>query len=102
MIDDTISAIATAVGEAGLSVIRISGPDALPIAERCFRPIGQRSSKPTAAESHTVHYGKIVKQNALIDEVLLTVLRAPRTFTKEDVVEISCHCLLYTSPSPRD
>lgn len=91
MIDDTISAIATAVGEAGLSVIRISGPDALPIAERCFRPIGQRSSKPTAAESHTVHYGKIVKQNALIDEVLLTVLRAPRTFTKEDVVEISCH-----------
>ena len=91
MIDDTITAIATAVGEAGLSVIRISGPEALPIADRCFRPIGQRSSKPTEAKSHTVHYGKIFKQEEPIDEVLLTVLRAPRTFTKEDVVEISCH-----------
>jgi tRNA modification GTPase len=91
MIDDTIAAIATAVGEAGLSVIRISGPEACIVAERCFKPIGPRSKKPTEGKTHTVHYGQIVRDEKLIDEVLLTVLRAPRTFTKEDVVEVSCH-----------
>ena len=91
MIDDTIAAIATAVGEAGLSVIRISGPEAPLVADRCFKPLGPRSKKPSEGETHTVHYGQIVRENKLIDEVLLTILRAPRTFTKEDVIEISCH-----------
>jgi tRNA modification GTPase len=91
MIDDTIAAIATAVGEAGLSVIRISGPEAFTIADQCFAPLGSSSSKPSQAATHTVHYGHIVKAGTKIDEVLLTVLRSPRSFTREDVVEISCH-----------
>lgn len=91
MIEDTITAIATPVGEAGLSVIRISGPKAFSIADQCFKPIGKRSSTPSQAESHTVHYGHVVRKGARVDEVLLTVFRAPRTFTKEDVIEISCH-----------
>lgn len=89
--DDTISAIATAIGEAGLSVIRISGPEAFAIAGRCFRPVGPRALPPEVAPTHTVHYGQVMDGGQLIDEVLLTVLRAPRTFTKENIVEISCH-----------
>ncbi len=89
--NDTIAAIATPLGEGGLAVIRLSGPGAFGIAEACFRPAGKTSEKPTAARSHTVHYGKIVRAGREVDEVLLTVFRAPRTFTREDVVEISCH-----------
>ena len=91
MIDDTIAAIATPLGEGGLSVLRISGKDALPIATKCF--LGPKG-KPVLLHlvpSHTVHYGFIEVDGRRIDEVLLTVLRAPRTFTREDVVEISCH-----------
>ena len=91
MIEDTIAAIATAAGEAGLSVIRISGPAACEIADRCFKSLGPHSKQPSEAATHTIHYGHIVHKGRQIDEVLLTVLRAPRTFTKEDVVEISCH-----------
>ena len=91
MTEDTIAAIATAIGEAGLAVIRISGPTALQVAETCFQPRGSHATRPTAATSHTVHYGYIVRDEQIVDEVLLTVLRAPRTFTREDVVEISCH-----------
>ncbi len=91
MIEDTITAIATPLGEAGLSVIRVSGSEAFSIADQCFEPTGNRSSTPSKASSHTVHYGHIVQDGTRVDEVLLTVFRAPRTFTKEDVVEISCH-----------
>lgn len=91
MTEDTIAAIATAIGEAGLAVIRISGPEALQVAENCFQPGGTHATQPTAAPSHTVHYGHVIRDQQKIDEVLLTVLRAPRTFTREDVVEISCH-----------
>jgi tRNA modification GTPase len=91
MLDDTIAAIATPLGEGGIAVIRVSGPDALTVADRCFRPAGRDSVAPSQAPSHTIHYGHIVKDEAKIDEVLLSVLRAPRTFTREDVVEISCH-----------
>ena len=102
MIDDTIAAIATAAGEAALSVIRLSGPEAFLIADRCFRPVGTRSQSPLNAPTHTIHYGKFIqpgqsengeapRQGRPIDEVLLTIMRAPRTFTKEDVAEISCH-----------
>lgn len=88
---DTIAAIATAMGEASLSVIRISGPEAFAIADRCFHPLGFHSKSPLNAESHSVHYGKILQKGAPIDEVLLTIFRAPRSFTREDIVEISCH-----------
>ncbi len=89
--DDTIAAIATPLGEGGLAVLRLSGPAALAIADRCFQPIGKSSLKPSAALTHTIQYGKIVRDENVVDEVLLAVLRAPRTFTREDTVEISCH-----------
>ncbi|HEX3623992.1 MAG TPA: tRNA uridine-5-carboxymethylaminomethyl(34) synthesis GTPase MnmE [Verrucomicrobiae bacterium] len=85
--DDTIAAIATPLGEGGLAVLRISGPAATAVADKIF--VGK--DKPSAAPSHTLHFGKIVRDGRMIDEVLLAVLRAPRTFTREDTVEISCH-----------
>ncbi|HZL78219.1 MAG TPA: tRNA uridine-5-carboxymethylaminomethyl(34) synthesis GTPase MnmE [Candidatus Limnocylindrales bacterium] len=91
MLDDTIAAIATPLGEGGLAVVRISGSQALAIADKSFLPVGKSSLKPAAAPTHTIQYGKIVRDEKVIDEVLLAVLRAPRTFTREDTVEISCH-----------
>jgi tRNA modification GTPase len=91
ILEDTIAAIATPLGEGGLAVIRISGPRVLQVADSIFVPIGKSSKKPSEGDTHTVHYGKIVRQAKTVDEVLLTVMRAPRTFTREDVVEISCH-----------
>jgi tRNA modification GTPase len=90
-IDDTIAAIATPLGEGGLAVIRVSGPDAFAVVGRCFRPVGKASRSPQEAETHTIQYGHIVRDTGVIDEVLLAVMRAPRTFTREDVVEITCH-----------
>jgi tRNA modification GTPase len=106
-LDDTIAAIATPLGEGGLAVVRVSGAQALAVADKSFLPVGKNSLKPSAAATHTIHFGKIVRyKNSLsrrtgedrgegefeiIDEVLLAVLRAPRTFTREDTVEISCH-----------
>jgi len=91
MHDDTIAAIATPLGEGGLAVIRLSGPQALAIADRSFCPVGKSSCRPSAAPTHTIQFGRIVRAEKVIDEVLLAVLRAPRTFTREDTVEISCH-----------
>ena len=91
MLDDTIAAIATPIGEGGLAVIRISGMKAFEIADRIFVPRGKSSRQASAADSHTIHYGHVVMQNKVIDEVLLSVMRAPRTFTREHVVEITCH-----------
>jgi tRNA modification GTPase len=91
MLDDTIAAIATPLGEGGLAVIRLSGSRAFVVADKSFRPVGRSSVKPSAAPTHTIHYGKIVRNGRMIDEVLLSVMRAPRTFTREDVVEVTCH-----------
>ncbi len=91
MHDDTIAAIATPLGEGGLAVVRISGAEAFAIADKIFLPGGKNSLKPSVAPTHTIHYGKIVRHGETVDEVLLSVLRAPRTFTREDTVEISCH-----------
>jgi tRNA modification GTPase len=91
MLDDTIAAIATPLGEGGLAVVRLSGPQALAIADKSFLPVGKKSLKPSAATTHTIQFGKIVRQGRSVDEVLLAVLRAPRTFTREDTVEITCH-----------
>ena len=90
-IEDTITAIATPLGEGGLAVIRLSGSRALTIADGCFQPIGKHSVKPSAALTHTLHFGKIVRGETVIDEVMLAVMRTPRTFTRENTVEISCH-----------
>ncbi len=91
MLDDTIAAIATPLGEGGLAVIRISGSQALSVADACFRSPRGSAPRPSQRDSHTVHYGFIELEGKRVDEVLLTVMRAPRTFTREDVVEISCH-----------
>src|ERR1700733_5615470 len=89
--DDTIAAIATPLGEGGLAVIRLSGAQAFAIADKSFLPVGKNSLKPSSAPTHTIQFGKIVRDQKVVDEVLLAVLRAPRTFTREDTVEISCH-----------
>jgi tRNA modification GTPase len=91
MFADTIAAIATPLGEGGLTVIRLSGPQTLAIADLSFVPAGKTSLKPSAAPTHTIHFGRVVRQGRVIDEVLVAVMRAPRTFTREDVVEITCH-----------
>ena len=83
---DTIAAPATAAGGA-LAVIRISGEEALRICDRIFR-----GRKPLAAAAgYTVHYGEIVDDGRVLDDVLVTVFRAPRSYTGEDAAEISCH-----------
>jgi len=91
MLEDTIAAIATPLGQGGLAVIRLSGPQALRVADRSFVPAGPQSLSPSQALSHTIHYGRIVRSGRTVDEVLVAVMRAPRTFTREDTVEISCH-----------
>ncbi|HLP76289.1 MAG TPA: tRNA uridine-5-carboxymethylaminomethyl(34) synthesis GTPase MnmE [Candidatus Paceibacterota bacterium] len=91
MFDDTIAAIATPIGEGGLAVIRISGPQAFAVADRCFVPAGKSSLKPSAAPTHTIQFGHIVRNGQNVDEVLVAVMRPPRTFTREDIAEITCH-----------
>jgi tRNA modification GTPase len=86
---DTIAAMVTPLGEGGVAVIRVSGPAALSIADQVY----QGKVKLTDVPTHTVHYGHIhhPQTHERIDEVLVTVMRSPRTFTREDVVEIGCH-----------
>jgi tRNA modification GTPase len=91
MLDDTIVALATPLGEGGLAVVRMSGRQSLLVADRCFVPAGRTAPRPSDAPSHTIHYGRMVRRGVVLDEVLLSVMRAPRTFTREDVVEVSCH-----------
>lgn len=87
---DTIAAIATATGAAGLAVVRVSGRDALPVADAVFRGARRLSEAP----SHTLHHGWAVwpgRPEDRLDEVVAAVFRAPRSYTCEDVVELSCH-----------
>ena len=91
MLDDTIAAIATPLGEGALAVIRLSGGQAFAIADKVFIPRGKSSQKTSDASTHTIQYGHIVLGGKVIDEVLVAVMRAPRTFTREDCVEITCH-----------
>ena len=84
--NDTIAAISTALGVGAISIIRLSGPEAISIANSCFK--GKDLSK---VESHTINYGHIIDQGEVIDEVLVSIMKAPKTYTTEDVVEINCH-----------
>ncbi|MFA5144784.1 MAG: tRNA uridine-5-carboxymethylaminomethyl(34) synthesis GTPase MnmE [Candidatus Omnitrophota bacterium] len=91
-INDTIAAVCTPIGEAGIAIVRISGKDALTIADRIFT--SKSNKKPSAFKTYTTHYGWIIDQSlkaGFVDEVILTVMRAPKSYTKEDVVEINCH-----------
>jgi len=83
---DTIAVISTAFGKGALSIVRMSGSEAIEIANKLFK--GKNLKK---VKSHTVHYGHIYDGQEIIDEVLLSVFKAPKTFTREDIVEISCH-----------
>ncbi|WP_343210247.1 tRNA uridine-5-carboxymethylaminomethyl(34) synthesis GTPase MnmE [Anaerolentibacter hominis] len=90
MISDTIAAIATAVNNSGISVIRISGEEALAVIDRIYR--SKKSGKVLSREkSHTIHYGYIVDQDQIIDEVMVLIMKAPNSYTREDVIEIDCH-----------
>ncbi len=89
-INQTIAAISTAVSPGGISIVRISGPDAVMIADRVYRSVSGKK-KLTKQKSHTIHYGHIYDGDELIDEVMVSVMRAPRTYTAEDTVEINCH-----------
>jgi tRNA modification GTPase len=88
-LEDTIAAISTPLGEGGIGIVRVSGKDAFKVADKIF--IGKLP--PSQMPSHTVNHGEIVdtKNKEVIDEVLLTVFRTPKTYTAEDLVEISCH-----------
>ncbi len=87
--EDTIAAISTPLGEGGIGIVRLSGPDSLSVADRIFR--GKEGGKPSRMPTHSLHYGYIQSKGKPVDEVLLTVMRAPRTYTREDIVEINCH-----------
>ncbi len=89
MTEDTIAAIITPLGESSIAVIRLSGMNSIPMAESIFHT----KKKLSKAETHTVHYGHIVDPatGERIEEALVTIMRSPRSFTVEDVVEISCH-----------
>lgn len=85
---DTIAAISTPIGEGGISIVRLSGKNAVAIANKLFK-----GADLTKVPSHTIHYGHIVnpKTKDVVDETMVSVLRAPKTFTREDMVEINCH-----------
>ena len=89
--DDTIAAVSTPPGEGGIGIVRLSGKEAISIADRIF--VSPAGKLPSGARSHSVIYGFIKDPDTSekIDEVIVTVMRAPRTYTREDVVEINCH-----------
>ena len=91
--DDTIVAVSTPVGEGGIGIVRLSGSESLAIADRIF--VSSDGSKPSGYATYTMHYGKVVdkrgRKDKAIDEVILTVMRAPKSYTKEEIVEINCH-----------
>lgn len=90
--DDTIAAIATPRGEGGIGIVRVSGPLAIPIACQLFRP--SRAISLDELPSHTLTYGHVIDTSTLdevIDEVMLGVMRSPKTYTTEDIVEFNCH-----------
>jgi len=105
-IDDTIAAVATPIGESGIGIVRLSGKEALAVADKIF--VSKGGQKPSSFKTYTTHYGWVVENRSAderlaipacrqagsdkqIDEVILTVMRAPRSYTKEDIVEINCH-----------
>jgi tRNA modification GTPase len=85
---DTIAAISTPIGEAGIGIVRLSGKGALKIADKIFKSAD--INKPSKFKTYSTHYGWVVDKE-IIDEVILTVMRAPKSYTKEDIVEINCH-----------
>ena len=90
--EDTIAAISTSLGVGAIAIIRVSGEKAITIVNKIFK--GKDLEK---VKTHTIHYGHIVENEKIIDEVLVSVMRSPKTFTTEDVVEINCHGSIATT-----
>ncbi len=88
-LEDTIVAISTPSGQGGIGIVRLSGGEAVSVCEKMFK--GKKGKPVSQLKSHTVHYGWIQSGDEVVDEVLLTIMRAPKSYTKEDVIEISCH-----------
>jgi tRNA modification GTPase len=101
-LNDTIAAISTPIGEGGIGIVRLSGKRSLAIADKIFLPKG--GGKPSQFKSYSTHFGWIIDSNQkknnyqlpitnhqIIDEVILTVMRSPKSYTREDIVEINCH-----------
>ncbi len=88
---DTIAAISTPMGEGAIAIVRLSGDEAVAIADKIFKSPGGKGL--TKQASHTIHYGHLVdpKTNEVVEEVMLSFMRGPKTFTREDVIEINCH-----------
>ena len=84
--NDTIVAIATAPSNSAISIVRLSGDEAIEIVSKVFK--GKNLKK---VKSHTINYGHIVDGGESVDEVLVSIFRSPKTFTREDIVEINCH-----------
>lgn len=87
---DTIAAIATAMSNSGIGIVRISGEDALSIADKVFKSI-KNDKKLLMMKTHTIHYGYIMDEDEIIDEVMVLIMKGPNSYTKEDTVEIDCH-----------
>jgi tRNA modification GTPase len=86
---DTIAAVSTPPGEGGIGIVRLSGPRAVELGDNLFRPAGGK--RLSAGPTHTLHYGHIVHEGEVLDEVMVSLMRAPRSYTAEDTVEINCH-----------
>lgn len=84
--NDVIVAISTALGKGAISIVRLSGSGSIELVNSCFK-----GKNLTKVDSHTINYGYIIDGNDVVDEVLISVMKAPKTYTKEDVVEINCH-----------
>ncbi|MFK4786220.1 tRNA uridine-5-carboxymethylaminomethyl(34) synthesis GTPase MnmE [Fusobacterium sp. MFO224] len=89
MMFDTIAAISTPRGEGGIGIVRISGSDSFTILEKIFKPKSKKSI--SSLKSYSINYGHIYDGEKIIDEVLVSIMKAPSTYTKEDIVEINCH-----------
>lgn len=92
--DDIICSLATVPGTSAIALIRVAGKGSIELVNHIFTP-GKRSSSLISAESHTIQFGKIFNEKGVIDEVLVSVFRAPHSYTGEDIVEISCHGSIY-------
>ena len=88
--NDTIAAIATAMSDSGIGIVRISGDEAIEVADKIFRSVNP-DKKLKNVKSHTVHYGFIYDGDTFLDEVMVIVMKGPRSYTTENTVEINCH-----------
>lgn len=88
---NTIAAIATAMSNSGIGIVRISGEESFQIIDRIFKAKGSGDKKLSGEPSHTIHYGHIFDGDEMVDEVLVMIMRGPKSFTAEDTIEIDCH-----------